>query len=202
LDEIQQAAGDPAVLQTLNLPAGVPLVINARGFRPGSVRNDTFFRAIPHVLEQAPHTCFVCPAMAGESEAEHWISRLGMPGNLHLLPVLPQRQLWQLFKLCTVFVSPSAHDGTPNSLLEAMACGCFPVAGDIESLRQWITPGVNGLLVDPDDPKVLAEAILLALNTPQTRQSAAQINASLVDEKANSSRLTDIIINWYHSVIA
>ena len=37
----------------------------------------------------------------------------------------------------------------PEAILEAMALGCFPIAGDIESVREWITPGVNGILVDP-----------------------------------------------------
>ena len=46
-----------------------------------------------------------------------------------------------VFQGARVAVSPSTHDGTPNTLLEAMSCGSFPVAGDIESLREWIEPG-------------------------------------------------------------
>ena len=33
------------------------------------------------------------------------------------------------------------HDGTPNTLLEGMACGCLPVAGDLDSIREWLKPG-------------------------------------------------------------
>jgi glycosyltransferase involved in cell wall biosynthesis len=40
-----------------------------------------------------------------------------------------------------------------------MACGCYPVVGDIESLREWITPGVNGSLIDPGDVKALRMAV-------------------------------------------
>ena len=39
-------------------------VINPRGLR-AYVRNDTFFQAIPHILEAFPDTRFLCPAMAG-----------------------------------------------------------------------------------------------------------------------------------------
>jgi glycosyltransferase involved in cell wall biosynthesis len=56
-----------------------------------------------------------------------------------------------VFRGAQIVVSPSIHDGTPNSLLEAMACGCFPVAGDLESIREWITHGQNGLLFDAND---------------------------------------------------
>ena len=69
-----------------------------------------------------------------------------------LLPYLDQQQLWQLFSRAQVYVSLSSHDGTPNTFLEALACGCFPVVGDIESLREWLEPERTGLLVDPTRP--------------------------------------------------
>ena len=127
-----------------------PLVINPRGFRPGSVRNDIFFQAIPMVLERVPDAHFLCAAMQSQQEAEDWLERLNIGQRVLLLPYLDQEQLWAIFQRAAVSVSISAHDGTPNSLLEAMAIGCFPIAGDIESLREWIVPGVNGLLVEPD----------------------------------------------------
>ena len=105
------------------------------------------------------------------------MKRLKLNTNqVRLLPYLSQHELWDLFLRSEVSVSVSAHDGTPNSLLEAMACGCFPVVGDIESLREWITPGVNGLLVDPDQPQAVAEAVLLALDLPDLRASAKERN--------------------------
>lgn len=52
----------------------------------------------------------------------------------------------ELFRLSSVAVSPSLHDGTPNTLLEAMDCGCIIVTGDIESVREWINDGENGSL--------------------------------------------------------
>jgi hypothetical protein len=100
-----------------------------------------------------PHTCFICPSLAGNAQAQAWVEQFGLQQSTHLLPKLPQPMLWSLLKRSQVFVSPSSHDGTPNSLLEAMACGSFPVVGDIESMREWIEPGVNGLLVDPHSPR-------------------------------------------------
>ena len=93
---------------------------------------------------------------------------------MELLPPLPHScHGGGIFRSAAVLVSPSTHDGTPNTLLEGMACGCFPVAGDLESIREWITPGVNGLLVDPSDADALAEAILSALDQPELRAKAA-----------------------------
>jgi glycosyltransferase involved in cell wall biosynthesis len=65
-----------------------------------------------------------------------------------------------------------------------MACGCFPVAGDIESLREWIDPGENGLLVDPQNAQLLAVAILRAMRDADLRLRARIKNTRLVAERA------------------
>jgi len=183
------------------LPAGVPLIINPRGFRPGSVQNDIFFRSIPFVLDRKPTVQFICTAMAGQTEAEGWVQRLKIGSNVRLLPFLPQAQLWSLFMRSDATVSVSSHDGTPNSLLEAMACGCFPIVGDIESLREWITPGVNGFLVEPGKAQNLAEAIIQLLDHPELRKSAAEINQRLIRERAETNLVRSQIQVFYQRFI-
>ena len=81
-----------------------------------------------------------------------------------------------------------------------MAFGCFPVVGDIESLREWITPGVNGLLVDPEKPQALAEAVLLALENSQLRASAAQINMGLVAARAEADMVRERVRTFYRQL--
>jgi glycosyltransferase involved in cell wall biosynthesis len=118
-----------------------------------------------------------------------------------LLPPRPQTELAGLFRAAQVVVSPTTHDGTPNSLLEAMACGCFPVAGDLESIREWITPPKNGLLFDAADPQALADAILRGLNEPDLRQQAAHINAALIAERAEYSRSMARAAGFYEQLM-
>ena len=184
LVEINRPLPDEENILPDSLNPKVPLIVNPRGFRPGSVRNDIFFKAIPLVLERLPEVKFVCTAMMGQPEALRWIHRLNIVKNVRLLPYLTQQQLCDLFKRSKISISISDHDGTPNSLLEAMACGCFPIVGDIESLREWITPGVNGLLVKPDRPQALAEAIILALDSPELLEGARTMNKKLIRDRA------------------
>jgi hypothetical protein len=162
----------------------LPVIINPRGFR-AYVQNEAFFHAIPLVLAAHPEARFVCPAMAGEVQAQHWVEQLGIAGSVDLLPHQTPPQMADLFRRSWVAVSPTTHDGTPNTLLEAMACGCFPIAGDLEPLREWITPGENGLLVDPSNPQALAQAIIAALDDPALRLHARQINATLIADRAD-----------------
>ncbi len=160
-----------------------PLVINARGLR-GYVRNDTFFQSIPLVWQRNPEVHFACTGMAGQAEALGWVSRLKLDERVHLLPNLPQGRLWNLMTHSDVAVSISSHDGTPNTLLESMACRCFPIVGDLESLREWIVPGQNGLLVEPGKAQGLAMGLLTAVDSPTLRQAAAETNLRLVQERA------------------
>jgi glycosyltransferase involved in cell wall biosynthesis len=79
-----------------------------------------------------------------------------------------------------IVASPSIHDGTPNSLLEGIACGCLPVAGELESIREWITPGENGLLFDSNDPSSIADAICGAIENKTLREKAESLNREMI----------------------
>jgi glycosyltransferase involved in cell wall biosynthesis len=159
------------------------LVINPRGIR-AYVRNDVFFQSIPHILRKRPEVRFLCPSMEGEPEAEKWVNELALQAYVQLMPKLSPKALADSYHSSQVMVSPSTHDGTPNTLLEAMACGCFPVVGDIESLREWITDGENGLLVNPNDPRALADAVVRALKDHGLRARAAALNKKIIQERA------------------
>ncbi|GAB4482831.1 MAG: hypothetical protein OHK0031_05670 [Anaerolineales bacterium] len=182
------APGNGGIRREIFFPAAetpaAPIVLNPRGFR-AYVRNDTFFRAIPLVLREMPQTKFRCVSMADETRARAWARDLKIEDALELLPALSPAQMAAAFRAAPLMVSPSTHDGTPNTLLEAMACGCLPVAGDLESIREWIHPGENGLLVNPADPQDLAQAILRGLRDPALRVRAAAQNAALITEKGN-----------------
>lgn len=175
-------------------------VVNPRGVR-AYVRNEVFFQSIPLVLHSLPQVKFYCPTMEGDPQAERWIRELGIEEHTILLPRLTRPEMAELFRRAEVVVSPSVHDGTPNTLLEAMACGCFPVAGDLESLREWIVPNENGLLVDPNDPQALAGAILRGLTDPMLRKNASQLNVKIIAERAEYQAVMEKVSQFYEMLI-
>ena len=175
---------DHDLLRQFGIPEGRPLIINPRGVR-AYVRNDTFFRAIPLVIKRIPEAFFVATGMSGNPVAERWIRRMGIARSVRLLPVLAREQLARLFATCDVSVSPTSHDGTPNTLLEAMACGCFPVTGNVDSIREWIIDGENGIIGDESDPDSFARAIVRAVRNVSLRQTAKGINRKLIQTRAD-----------------
>jgi len=164
-------------------PVEEPVVINPRGFRP-YVRNDMFFKAIPLVLARQPNAKFFFASMAGESQATQWIRELNISHAVQLLPPLPHAKMAEVFRRAQIVASPSIHDGTPNTLLEGIACGCFPVAGDLESIREWITPDENGLLFDSNNPQSISDAIVSALENKNLREKAAGLNQKIIAARA------------------
>jgi glycosyltransferase involved in cell wall biosynthesis len=177
-----------------------PIIINPRGVRP-YVRNDSFFKAIPIVLAKYPEAKFICTSMQNESQALKWIEELNISHAVELLPAIEYQKMGDLFRSAQIVVSPSIHDGTPNSLIEAMACGCFPIAGDLESIREWITHGQNGLLFDSNDSQSIADAILLGLEREDLRRDAAGLNANLISAKADYEVNMKKVEEFYNSVI-
>jgi glycosyltransferase involved in cell wall biosynthesis len=181
-------------------PIEDPVIINPRGFRP-YVRNDSFFKAIPLVLAKHPNARFICTTMAGDPQALQWINELDIAPAVELLPPVPHFEMANIFRRAQIVVSPSIHDGTPNSLLEGIACGCFPTAGDLESIREWIVPNENGLLFDPTDPQSIADALICAIENKNLRDKAAGLNQAIISTRAEYEANMAKVEEFYRLVI-
>lgn len=202
LAQFQPGPRDVVLLSRLGVPDdGAPLVVNARGMR-SYVRNDSFFAAIPAVLAAHPTARFLSLGTSGHAQAEGWRTGLGaLAERVHLLPTLPRSEVARLFQAATVACSPSEHDGTPNSLLEAMACGAFPVAGDIPSVREWITDGETGLLLVAGDSAALSRALIRALGDSALRESGRIANLARIERDAGLEPCRTRAVEFYEQVI-
>ena len=102
---------------------------------------------------------------------------------------LPSETLEEVVRDADVFVSTSRSDGTATSLLEALACGAYPVLSDIPANREWVGEGAGeGALVPLDDPSALARALEGALRDADARERAASVNVARVRRLADGSR--------------
>lgn len=83
------------------------------------------------------------------------------------------------------YLSASLSDGASSSLLEAMACGLFPIISDIPANREWITHEKNGLLFPAGDDSALSACIRRAIVGDPWMAQARISNRRLVEERAN-----------------
>jgi glycosyltransferase involved in cell wall biosynthesis len=120
---------------------------------------------------------------------------------LRFLPPVPHREMARLFGSARIAIGLATTDGTPNTMLEAMIAGAFPIQSDTISTREWID-GHNGLLVPPEDAGALAEAILLALEDDALVDCAAELNAAVADARLERGKIREQVIQMYRRVMA
>jgi glycosyltransferase-like protein len=90
----------------------------------------------------------------------------GLPGlglelgrDVVLVGTVPDDELQAWYHAADALAFPSLKEGWGLVVLEAMAAGLPVVGSDIPVLREYLTPGVDALLVPPSDPVALARAM-------------------------------------------
>lgn len=77
-----------------------------------------------------------------------------------LIHILGERDdVADLYRACDVLVLSSLWEGTPNVVLEAMACGRPVIATDVSDVSRYVLPGQTGWLVAPGDAEALRQAL-------------------------------------------
>ena len=95
---------------------------------------------------------------------------------------------------CSVYVLPSYREGTPRSVLEALAMGRAVITTDAPGCRETVVDGENGILVPPRDADSLYDAMLRFVDDPalagrmgprsrklaETKYDVVEVNAELL----------------------
>jgi glycosyltransferase involved in cell wall biosynthesis len=101
-------------------------------------------------------------------EARPYFAQADVIDGAKVLGYVPDVHLPGLYAGALAFVLPSRYEGLGLPCLEAMACGTPVVAADRAALPE--TCGDAALLVDPDDPHAVADAVMQAAFDRRTRE--------------------------------
>lgn len=137
-------------------------VVFPRG-RAESANGRGFIDAV-NQLKSHDGLTFTAVGLEGQAYAEEAAAEPALAGRLELTPHLSRQDFARLLQTAHVVVSPAFTDGTPNSILEAVACGANVVAGRIPAVEA-LEDELNVLtLVNPSSPVEIADAILKGLD--------------------------------------
>jgi glycosyltransferase involved in cell wall biosynthesis len=92
--------------------------------------------------------------------------QLGLQERIHFPGFVPYDQVNRLFARADIFLMPSVvdasgdRDGIPNVIMEALLHRLPVIATDVSGIGELVVDGVTGLLVPPNDPRALADAVM------------------------------------------
>ncbi|WP_324667969.1 glycosyltransferase family 4 protein [Geochorda subterranea] len=95
----------------------------------------------------------------------------------------------------TVYVLPSYREGTPRSVLEAMAMGRPIVTTDVPGCRQTVEDGLNGFLVPPRDPTALANALERFIVDSRLASRMGQASRRMAEERFDVRQVTAAMLD-------
>jgi glycosyltransferase involved in cell wall biosynthesis len=117
------------------------------------------------------------PAAIPESEVAAWHASGAIIWHGHLADVRP------VLAATHVYVLPSYREGTPRTVLEAMATGRAIITTDAPGCRQTVVAGENGFLVPVGDEQALAQAMLRFLQDPGLIASMGEASRRLAEAR-------------------
>jgi glycosyltransferase involved in cell wall biosynthesis len=121
------------------------------------------------------------------------IEALGLQDRIALPGPMSQAELLNEYRRAGVLAMPcrvleNDRDGIPNVLVEAMAAGAPVVATAVSGIPELVEHEVNGLLVAPDDPHALADALMRLHEDRDLAARVAEAGRRTVQERFDGDR--------------
>lgn len=200
VDPARVASAAPVdVRARLGLPAEARIVL-AVGALVGHKGHKHLVEAMPPLVAAVPDVHVVIAGegpLRGDLERQAralWIApRLHMPGQVDDLPG------W--FHSVDVLSMPSVEEGLGTSVLDGMAAGLPVVATKAGGIPEMIRDGIDGILVEPGDPRALADALSRVLLDPDLRARLSAAARRRVDEAFHVDRMVEETIAVYEEAV-
>lgn len=169
-------------------------------------RQHLVIEALPQVLEKIPNTFLVLSEFKQEPNyrrtLENLSRRLGVTDRIRFLKTQSSADMPKLLSAVDVVISLAYTDGTPQSVLEAQACGTPVLLADIPDIRQVFRHGENCYFVPENENGIANGLIRLAKDNPLRAQIVAG-GHKLVAEEANLhndlARVESLLTNLVHT---
>jgi len=133
---------------------------------------DNVIRALPRVLKKIPNVKYV---VVGSGRCEGELKALtkteGISSVVRFVDNVERDKIWLYYEMCDVFIMTSRRGNKESfgiSFIEAAAVGKTAIGGRQGGMTEVIDDGVSGILVNPDSPNDIANAIINIFACPET----------------------------------
>jgi glycosyltransferase involved in cell wall biosynthesis len=147
---------------------------------------------------RADYRCLIAGDGPERNQLESLTALLGLRDRVCFLGA--RQDVADLLSQANFLVLPSRWEGLPLIVLEAMAAGCPIIATSVDGTAEVLRNEESGLLVPPNDPIALAEAIERFLNAPSLRTRLAA-RAAIEVEKYLAENVAVQLFALYDEVL-
>ncbi len=169
-----------------------------------------FFRAAVRIRRDHPETHFLCVGRelhGGLQSSDRYMDEMkeaivsmGLGDAMHLLG--NRDDMCDVYQACDVTALTSVREGTPNVLLESMACGVPVVATDISDNHLVVPEGRSGHVVPLEDDEGMARRVAHLLGEASARQAMGDEARRWVEAEFSVDALARKTVKVYREVLA
>jgi glycosyltransferase involved in cell wall biosynthesis len=190
---------DLSVFEKYKIPLVKRKIIAVKGNQNRSGRAVPVLNALEQLSLQLAN--FEVVVFGVENDAVFQFQECSIP-HLTIKGLMEHEELIQLFCNSLIYIGNSNSDGMPNTLLEAVCAGVFPIqsnpGGAVEELIQ---DKENGLLIkDCEDVKHIKEIILMAITNPLLLKNAMAFNNKQMVPLLSRDAISAQVLNAYASI--
>lgn len=140
------------------------------------------------------------PSPDTQIAAELLAKSTGLP--MDIIPYGPHEEILSLHGRSRVSIGLSISDALSTSALETMVMGSFPIQSHTSCIGELLQDGESGILVHPEDPEPVAEALRRAVTDDALVDRAAEINARVTAKFLDDSVVRPKAIGMYEQIAA
>ena len=188
------------------LPYSQPIserkIILIKGYHHNVGRGLVLVKAVQSIQESSQKLGFKVVVFGAHPIVIDYIKENKLPYEVHDRHGLTHHDLLQLMGKSAVYLGNSISDGMPNTLLEAIIMGAFPIQSNPGNVTaEIITEGENGFLIEnPNDDNAISNLIIKVLQQPEWLQKAFEINQKIAKERLDYVVNQQKIVALYHQI--
>jgi colanic acid/amylovoran biosynthesis glycosyltransferase len=140
------------------------------------------------------------PPSPEQQRIAHTVHDMGLSDHVRLCPRASPAELGRRLAAADALLHASLSEGLPNVVLEAMACGIPVVTTDCGAVREAVTDGVEGYVVEVRDPGQLAAALKSLWCDAELRARMGRAGRRRVQEGFELSRQIEQFLAMYEEL--
>jgi glycosyltransferase involved in cell wall biosynthesis len=185
-------------METYKLPISQRKTILIKGFQGRSGRAIPVLKTIATLKEELLNYEIV--VFGSDPQTFEYVtnSELKNWNNFQILGKIPHEEVLKLMGKSLIYIGNSNSDGMPNTMLEAIFMGAFPIQSNPgDSTAELIQNGVNGLLIeDCEDEEKIKEIVIHAVNNCNF-EKAESLNQVEIVPKLHYLKVKNEVISIY-----